>query len=178
MKKRKIIIGFVILFIITILLGRNSENVYVKKKHFNNTNELLHELESDKLKIYNNNGSIEESDNLKECLSKRKRLTYSGFEYSKIEIKEVINLDDKSKNSILDDYYKFTKNYLIRDKKINSIEPIKINAKVYDYSYSYEENKYDIAPTSEEDYEITLVAIDEGEGLVIDYVVSKPKDEI
>ena len=70
---------------------------------------MLYELETNKLQSYNNQGYRNETDSFKECLSKRKRLTYSDFYSSKIEIKEIINLDEKAKQSILDDYYKFTK---------------------------------------------------------------------
>ena len=87
------------------------------------------------------------------------------------EIKEIINLDEKAKQSILDDYYKFTKDYHVSNKKINAIEPIRLNAKVYnDNGVSYEDGKY-IESYVEENSEITLVAIDEGEGFVIDYIV-------
>lgn len=178
MKKGKIVIGVIGFLLITILLGTNSENIYMKKKHFNTTNELLYELESNKLHKYNKQGYREETDEFKECLSKRKRLTYSDFNPSKIEIKEIFDLDEKSKKTILDDYYNFTENYLVSNRKINAIEPIRFNAKVYyDNGVSYEDGEY-VESYSEENHEITLVAIDEGEGFVIDYVVSNSKDEI
>lgn len=171
MKKGKIVIGVIGFLLITILLGTNTENIYLKKKHFNTTNELLYELETNKLQSYNNRGYRNETDSFKECLSKRKRLTYSDFYSSKIEIKEIINLDEKAKQSILDDYYKFTKDYHVSNKKINAIEPIRLNAKVYnDNGVLYEDGKY-IESYVEENNEITLVAIDEGEGFVIDYIV-------
>lgn len=173
MKKGKIAIGVVGLLLITILLGTSSGNIYLKKKHFNNTNELLYNLETNKLQSYNKQGVKYETDSSKECMSKRKRLTYSDFYPSKIEIKDIIDLDEKSKKAILHDYYRFTENYLVSNRKINLIEPIRLKAKVYyDSGASYEDGKY-IESYSEENSVITLVAIDEGEGFVIDYIVSE-----
>jgi len=179
MKKGKIAIGVMGFLLITILLGTNSENVYLKKKHFNTTNELLYELETNKLQSYNQQGNKEESESFKECLSKRKRLTYSDFYPSKMEIEEIIELDEKAKTAILDDYYTFMENYIVKDRNIKAIEPIRLNAKLYyDQEVTYENGNYMVESYSEENSEITLVAIDEGEGFVIDYIVSIPKDEI
>ena len=56
---------------------------------------------------------------------------------------------------------------------IDLIEPRRFKAKVYyDSGASYEDGKY-IESYSEENSVITLVAIDEGEGFVIDYIVSE-----
>lgn len=178
MKKGKVIIGIIGFLLITILLGTESEDFYLKNKHFKTTNELLYNLETNKIQSYNQQGRKEETEGFKECLSKRKRLTYSDFNESKIEIEEIIKLDEKAKAAILDDYYSFMENYIVNNKNIKSIEPIRLNAKVYyENGVTYENGNY-IESYNEENSEITLVAIDEGEGFVIDYIVSITKDEI
>lgn len=171
MQRGKIIMGVIGVLLITILLGTNSEKMYLKKKHFNNVNELLYNLENNKLQEYDNRGYKVETDSFKECLSVRKRITYADFYPSKIEIKEINKLDEKAKKAILDDYYNFTEDYLVKNREIKAIEPIRLNAKLYYYNgNSYKNGKY-VDLYSEENNEITLVAIDEGEGFVIDYVV-------
>ena len=169
MKKIKITAGIIILILLTCMLSVNNEKMYVKKKHFNSSTEVLQELSTNKLMIQKNGDwQYINSDVFNECLSKRKRLTDSDFYGISLEIKDNIKLSDKEKEKIKNDYKKLLKNYKNVDMKITKIEPVKLKVRIYN------ENYYSNAPglKDEDKYNdelLTLVFIDEGEGMVIDY---------
>lgn len=178
MKKIKIIAGVVIFILLTFMLSINDEKMYVKKKHFNNSNEVLNELSNNQF-LSGKNGEWHKgySDSFNECFSKRKRLTDCDFYGLKMEIKKRYELNDKEKEKILKEYNKLLKSYVNVERKVTKMEPICLKARVYNtncYSHDPEikdEDKYN-------DEIITFVMIDEGEGMVIDYVDQQDLQDI
>lgn len=97
MKKSVIAIGAGAFILVTALLCMNpGGKMYQKQKHFNSVNEVLTQLESNR--IIDDDNRETETDEFKECLSKRKRLTYSEVGFKKIKIKKVEDLDEEKRN--------------------------------------------------------------------------------
>ena len=99
MKKSTIIIALGIFIVVTALLGMTNEKMYQKQKHFETTSEILQQLESKQLKAIDEKGNQSETNDLKECFSERKRLTYSRFDFQKMEIEKVEEIIRKIRDS-------------------------------------------------------------------------------
>jgi len=172
MKKSTIIIALGIFIVVTAFLGMSTEKMYQKQKHFENTNEILQQIENKSLKAIDEKGNFVESNDFKECFSERKRLTELQFHYGKIEIQKVDDLSENQKQTILKDYDtlrdKFSKRRVITKEEV-----VRVDVKSYD-SYI---NQGKIIYDEPEKHKINLVLIDEGEGLVIDYIMEYRSEE-
>lgn len=166
MKKSTLIIILGLFIVVTAFLGMSTQKMYQKQKHFETTSEVLQQIESKSLKAIDEKGDFVESNDLKECFSERKRLTQSQFNYGKVEIEKVEELNEKQKQSILKDYDTFRNNFSKR-RVITEEEVVRVDVKSYD-SYI---NKGKIIYSEAQKSKINLVLIDEGEGLVIDYIM-------
>ncbi len=166
MKKSIIAVGAGAFIVITSLLCINTDGkMYQKQKHFDTVNDVLMQLENNKLEVVDNDGQLHMTNEFEECLSKRKRLTFSEINFEKIEIEKIEELDHKEKNSIIDDYNKLQER-LALPYKPEKIEPVRLEIKGSQPQYN------DYVPKSiEYEYLIDLVMVDEGEGMVIDYYV-------
>lgn len=164
MKKSIVAMGVGIFTLVTILLCVNTENpMYQKKKHFDTVNDVLMQLETNKIKADNRN-SEKETDEFQECLSKRKRLTYSEFNFERIKIEKIEELEDEKKKYLIGEYNKIQEK-LSMPYKTTKIQPVRLDVKgTYPYKDAY-------GNPVQRDSVIDLVMVDEGEGMVIDYYV-------
>jgi len=172
MKKSTIIIALGIFIVLTAFLGMNTEKMYQKQKHFETTNEVLQQLDNKPLKAIDEKGQFSETNDLKECFSERKRLTNSQFDYGKIEIEKVEELSENRKQFILKDYDKLRNNFTKR-RVITKEETVRLDINV---CYSHMEQGK-ITYSEPRKLKIELVLVDEGEGLVIDYINEIRSDE-
>lgn len=172
MKKSTIIIVLGIFIVVTTLLGINTEKMYQKEKHFDTTSEVLQQLDNKPLKAIDEKGRFSETNELKECFSERKRLTNARFNYGKIEIENVEELNEDQKKSILKEYDTFRNNFSKRHV-ITKEEPVRLNVNAY---YSYVRQGM-IKNDNSHKLKLDLVFVDEGEGLVIDYIMESNSDK-
>ncbi|EHJ00886.1 hypothetical protein CDLVIII_4374 [Clostridium sp. DL-VIII] len=164
MKKSIIAVGAGAFIVITSLLCMDPDGkMYQKQKHFDTVNDVLMQLENNKLEVVDKNGQLHMTNEFEECLSKRKRLTFSEIDFGKIEVEKIEELNDKEKNSITDDYNNLQER-LALPYKAEKIEPVRLDIKG-------SRPKYDDYVPEPIEYSIDLVMVDEGEGLVIDYYV-------
>ena len=146
----------------------NDEKVYKKQKHFETVNEVLQQLDNKPLNSYDEKFSLNETNDLKECISERKRLTDSKLDYGKIEILNVEELKDEDKQGLLKDYNTLRNQYSKR-REITKEEPVRINANAW---YTHMENGRRVYSEPRK-LELDLVFVDEGEGIVIDYLMER-----
>lgn len=168
MKKSTIIVILGFFIVITGVLSMNDEKVYKKQKHFETVNEVLQQLDNTPLNSYDEKFSLNETNELKECISERKRLTDSKLDYGKIEILNVEELKDEDKQGLLKDYNTLRNQYSKR-REITKEEPVRINANAW---YSHTENGRRVYSEPRK-IELDLVFVDEGEGIVIDYLMER-----
>ncbi len=173
MKKSTIVVVLGFFIVITALLGMNNEKMYQKQKHFETVNEVLQQLDNKPLRAVDEKGEFTESNELKECFSERKRLTGLRFDYGKIEITKIEELGDNEKQAILKGY-NGRRNEFSKRREITKEEPVRI----------YAETCYPCMYNGKRDYSqprkmtMDLVFVDEGEGLVIDYVMERNNEEV
>lgn len=172
MKKSTIIIIFGIFIVVTALLCTNTNKMYQKQKNFETTSEILEQLETKTLMAFNENGGISETNDLKECFSERKRLTYSHFNFAKIEIENIEELDKNQRESLLEEYNTFRREFSKR-RPITKEEPVRVGVKGYNTYMEQGKLRY----SEPREFVIDLVLVDEGEGLVIDYIVEKHSEK-
>ena len=170
MKKSNIVIAAGCFIVVTALLCINpSGRLYAKQQKFTTPEQVMEQLEKGPIRARNEKGYLEETNDFKECLSKRKRLTDSQFGfYEEMSIEKVVELTDKEKDDILKDYEKM-KSYLSKSGEYNNAQVRRVVVNLDDSYYSYNEE--------EVKREYDFVFVDEGEGLVIDYVVERTVDE-
>lgn len=181
MKKSKIAIAVGAFIGLTLLLASNQcdNKLYEKQKNFSSSSEILEELNDNILRDYNeiSDGVVIRNctPELLECFSERARLTNIDLHAEKIEIKEIINLTEEQKKLIIDDYENLREAYS-KAKPISKVEAVRVKYQPYYTSY-YDEEKA-LEPDDRLEY-MNLVFVDEGEGMVIDYIrVSKEQDSI
>lgn len=168
MKKSTLVVligGFILL---TAFLGPlSSEKMYKKQKNFNTPEEIIQILNTKPiLKVKDSvRMGLEDSEDLSECLSVRKRLTGSDFRHAKIDVKEVIQLDKKSENGLLDYYSKLRERFSKR-LPISRQEAVRLKVNTYYYT---NERTGEVEKNGHDNI-LDLVLIDEGEGYVIDFV--------
>lgn len=170
MKKSKLIIAAGAFLALTLVLGMNQEDtkMYEKKKNFSSSSEILEELNEKPIRSINTKtGSYEETDDVLECFSQRKRLTETDLHYSMMEIKEIIQLSEKQENTMVDAYNKLRENYSKR-RPVSKTEAVRIKVQPYYIDYS-EDGQDEYTPKDSMRY-LNLVLVDEGEGMVIDYI--------
>ena len=174
MKKSTIVIVLGLFSVVTAFLGISTdEKMYQKEKHFETSNDILQQLEGKQLRAIDDKGRFSETNNLKECFSERKRLTNSQFNYGKIEIEKVEELSENQKQFILKDYDKL-RNKFTKRRVITKEEPIRLETNVYQ-SY-IEQGKLNYSKPKKRI--IDLVLVDEGEGLVIDYIMEYNPEQL
>ena len=174
MKKSTIVIVLGLFIVVTAFLGISmDEKMYQKEKHFETTSEILQQMENKSLKAIDEKGNIVESNDFKECFSERKRLTDLEFRYGKIEIQKIDDLSENQKETILQDYNTLREKFSKR-RVITKEEVVRIDVKSYD-SYI---NQGKIIYSDPNKSKLDLVLIDEGEGLVIDYIMEHRADEV
>ena len=103
-----------------------------------------------------------------QCLSKRKRVTYSNFNYYRIDGEILPEKNTKeSKKIILDDYKNRIgklEGYTVPDK----LDTLTLTGKGYPTDNLYIENK-EVEHINAENIDVNIVFVDGGEGWVIDY---------
>ena len=171
MKKSTLVIligGFVVF---SAFLGPlNQKKVYEKKENFTSTQQILDVLNEKPILAANERFAMKEKDDFLECLSQRKRITDSQFQFAKISIEEVIEMDEKTKDSMLN-YYEKLRNNFTKARPVTKEEPVRLKVKKYSYEFTDPYN-YEIKEDINEDKSATIidaVFIDEGEGYVIDF---------
>lgn len=164
MKKSTIIIMFGIVIIVTAFLGMDNNKMYQKQKHFETVNEVLDQLNDKQLKAIDDTGKLTETNEFKECFSERKRLTNFEFNFSKVNIEKVCDLNEKDKSEMLSEYDGFRNNFSKR-RPITREEPVSLIVDAYNYSSLKEKDD------RSQKLKVNLVFVDEGEGLVIDYIM-------
>ncbi|OOM49301.1 hypothetical protein CBEIJ_15150 [Clostridium beijerinckii] len=164
MKKSTIIIMFGIVIIVTAFLGMDNNKMYQKQKHFETVNEVLDQLNDKPLKAIDDTGKLTETNEFKECFSERKRLTNFEFNFSKVNIEKVCDLNEKDKSEMLSEYDGFRNNFSKR-RPITREEPVSLIVDAYNYSSLKEKDD------RSQKLKVNLVLVDEGEGLVIDYIM-------
>ncbi|WP_244835386.1 hypothetical protein [Clostridium sp. BJN0001] len=157
MKKRKIVFYTIIIIALSLnllipyLSGKNK--VYEKKSEFKNSDEVIQNISNVTLKDPKNN----DTDNFKECLSKRERTAGTDATYfNKIDVKKV-DYTSETVDKILKSYRNIRQNFYKSSSDINEIAAV-INVDTYMDNEFLENSTYDV------------VFIDEGEGYVIDYI--------
>lgn len=169
MKKLTIAAGIGAFIVVTTFLCINTNGkMYEKQKHFKTANEILDQLDNNSILAVDEKGSMSETNQFKECLSKRKRLTYSDFHFRSLKIEKVDELNEKQKESILNNYTQLQNNLSMKPK-ISRIEPVRLEAKI--------NHSYDDPGDKQKSMQVDLVLIDEGEGLVIDYITQRETNE-
>lgn len=172
MKKSTILVGVGAFIVVTSLLCINSDGkMYQKQKQFQTANEVLEQLENNPILARNEKGSMTETDQFKECLSKRKRLTESQFNFSNLTIEKIEDLNEKEKEALIEDYNELQENFS-KKREIKNVEPIRLDTTINYPSYNNGEYQ-EIG----EKCKLDLILVDEGEGLVIDYVVQYAAEE-
>jgi hypothetical protein len=164
MKKSTIIIMFGIVIIVTAFLGMDNNKMYQKQKHFETVNEVLDQLNDKPLKAIDDTGKLTETNEFKECFSERKRLTNLEFNFSKVNIEKVCDLNEKDKSEMLSEYDGFRNNFSKR-RPITREEPVSLIVDAYNYSSLKEKDD------RSQKLKVNLDLVDEGEGLVIDYIM-------
>jgi len=164
LKKSIIAAGVGAFVVITTLLCVNSDGkLYQKQKHFDTVSDVLTQLETNKILELDSYGKVHETNDFKECLSKRKRLTYSQVDFQEIHIEKIEELDEQKKKSLIEDYNK-AQERLDMPYKPTKIEAIRLDIKG---TFPHEDDDNRIP----KDFIIDLVMVDEGEGMVIDYYI-------
>lgn len=178
MKKSTIVVligGFVLL---TAFLGPlRAEKMYKKAENFKTPEEVIEMLDG-KLLMQLKNGeryTLEQTKDFAECLSVRQRITKPEINRSKIDVREVIDLDEKTENDILS-YYSILRERFSKRLPITKQKVLRLKVD------SYRLNDYETGEMERvgEDglYSILdIVLIDEGEGYVIDFVNQYPDDK-
>lgn len=170
MKKSKIVIAAGAFLALTLILGMQQKDtkMYEKQKNFSSSSEILEQLNNKPLRALNiEKGRVEETYDTLECFSQRKRLTDSDLNYSKIEIKENIKLTDEQQQSIINQYNKLRLSYSKR-KPVSKTEAVRI--KIQPYYTGYSEEGQEVYEPQDQLVYMNLVFVDEGEGMVIDYI--------
>ena len=171
MKKSTILVGVGAFIVVTSLLCINGDGkMYQKQKQFQTSNEVLEQLESNPILARNEKGEMTETDQFKECLSKRKRLTESQFNFLNLSVEKIEDLDEKEKEALIEDYNNLQKNFS-KKRELKNVEPVRLDATINYPSYNINEQQIG------EKCKIDLILVDEGEGLVIDYVVQYATEE-
>ncbi|SFU70320.1 hypothetical protein SAMN04487886_11093 [Clostridium sp. DSM 8431] len=168
MKKVKVSV-FVGVFIIltSVICFSEEESVYKKKVHFDSPKEIIDVLNTKNLSAYsgegNHYGRLVNTDDYKECLSKRKRTTKTVDYFKNLDLTVDESYDEEE---IIEEYKKVTQN--LNNYKIgDNLKAYYLKGKCSDY--------HKISGT----IEIKVVFCDEGEGFVIDYMnyTTKMDDE-
>lgn len=133
MKKSKIIILIGLLTIVTTLIIVKPTELNPKHK-FYSVNSLIESFDNSLLRVQDDRFNNVDTQTLYDCISKRKRLSYSGNNYDKVELKENIKLSDAQKETIINEY--INKASKINNYKI-STEIIPFRFKGYGITYNY-----------------------------------------
>lgn len=171
MKKSTLVVligGFILL---TALLGPVSQQkMYKKHKNFTSAEEVIQVLDSRPiLAVYDTTrGDVKETEDFLECLSVRKRLTDSDFHFAKIDINEVVELDEKTEKDILN-YYENLRRKFTKALPASKEEVVRLKVNLYHIS-NYRTGEVEKVDSDDEYRMIDLVLIDEGEGFVIDFI--------
>lgn len=171
MKKSIIAAGAGAFVVVTALLCMNPDGkMYQKKEHFNSVNDVLIQLENNKIIDRDGEESRGETNAFKECLSKRKRLTYSQIYFEKLKIKKIEELDEEKKKSLMEDYNNMQER-LSMPYKPTKIEPVRLEV---EGTYPYKDENGNVVIQNKM---IDLIMVDEGEGMVIDYYVEHSNED-
>lgn len=152
-KTTKLLCAGVLVLSTCLMLMNREDKMYQKKKVFTSSDELIQQLDG---VVVRDNIYHDLTEDMLECVSQRARLTDIQIYANNLEVKEVIELDDETKNKILKTYHN-QKQYYTKGRPVTSEEVVRLKIINYDSGgYSYEGY-------------LDLVLIDEGEGLVIDF---------
>lgn len=139
MKKSKIIILIGLLSIITTIIVLKPTELNSKIK-FYSVNSLIESFNNNLLLVQDDRFNNIDTQTLYDCISTRKRLSYSGNNYNKIELKEKIDLSDNDKETMINKYIISTKK--IKNYKLSSeIIPLRFKADGISYIYDYSNGK-------------------------------------
>lgn len=160
-KSFKVIVLGIFIISTAMLMCRSGGKAYEKKMTFNSIDEIIEVLNNNVIKVEEKSGNYIDSNIFLECLSKRKRITDSTLYYSRINLEYNKEKNtEKAKKQIINEYLKLCK------ENLEGYEvPDKIEAGIYDFHGKYADGAGD------NEAEMKLVFIDEGEGWVIDYFI-------
>lgn len=168
--KKSLLISIVGIIIVgtVILCAGNKERSYKKSMIFTSPTEIVEIINNESIGVYDNQkGDIVNTTKFLECLSKRKRITYSKLNYESINAKK---LDEDNTEEIRNEIINSYKN---KCKSLYGVSaPDKLDAVRLSGYGIYNVNAYSVNRGDYEhsdDVEIDIVFIDEGEGWVIDY---------
>ena len=171
MKKSTLVVligGFVLL---TALLGPVSQDkMYKKQKNFSSAEEVIQVIDGRPILTVHDGtrGDVKETDDFLECLSVRKRLTESDFYFAKIDVNEVVKLDEKTEKDILN-YYESLRKKFTKALPASREEAVRLKVNTY-HMKNYRTGEIEKSDMDDAYQMIDLVLIDEGEGFVIDFV--------
>lgn len=160
MKSIKVLIFAGVFIIITSLIcftGR--ERIYEKKIIYNSPEEIIDVLNTKTLSApekdggYNSN--IVNTDDFKECLSRRKRITGTNVNFSTLNVTIDENYDEQE----------IINNYLNNARNLNNYN-LSDKMKAYALSGTYT-NRYNMTKGN---IKLNIVFVDEREGYVIDFI--------
>ncbi len=165
MKGLKVLIVAGLFVILTsIICFGDRDVVYKKQIHFNSPEEIIEVLNNKVLSAYEENNigysSPVITDDFKECLSRRKRITDSLVMFQRLNLKVEEEYDE---DSIINNY-KAASNCLL-DYKVGD------NLKAYSLK-----GTYDNVHQGKGNIKMDIVFVDEGEGYVIDYMMCSYDD--
>ncbi|MDD6796256.1 MAG: hypothetical protein PUE01_12745 [Clostridiaceae bacterium] len=165
--KKAIILPTSILILVCILaicfLGGGKP--YEKKKRFSSIDEIVNVLNTSTLGVIDKDSQYNRlvySDDFYECLSKRKRITDPSVSWKTVDLSIVEDFSEEDKKNIIDTYKHQVSN-LQKYKLQDNVQAAYLKGTVV--------SAYD--PYTTYQYEVKIIFIDEGEGLVIDGIYPK-----
>lgn len=151
LKESKAFIWIGVIFVITIFIcNYNRKDIYEKKIHYGSPDQIIDVFNNNQLSV-NDMGNVCSTKEYLECISKRKRACNDVFDVESIHL--TYDKDYNTRERI----QSFYKHYVNMKKK-------------YKESYSDVKVKfYSTTLNSQDNIEVGIVFIDEGEGYVMDY---------
>ncbi len=166
MKKSKIIILIGLLSIITTIIILKPTELNPKHK-FYSVNSLIESFNNNLLLVQDDKFNNVDTQSLYDCISRRKRLSYSGNNYNKIELKEKIELSDSEKETMINKYISNTKK--LNNYKLSSeIIPLRFKAYGITYVYDYSNGKNSVIDKMRTPLIFDTIAIKENGSYVFD----------
>lgn len=159
MRKSFVTIFIGIFVIVTILFLKGGSRIYEKKVSFSNEEEIVETLNSNIIMTYDNEGNLVYSNDFLECLSKRERLFQDFFLGDRLDLEIDNSLEAQERAKILQE------EYLERVKSFKNYE-----GKTFKKTIALKGKVRQCLNTQWQNILMELVLIDEGEGLVIDFI--------
>lgn len=165
-KKSKIIILIGLLTIVTTIIIVKPTELNPKHK-FYSVNSLIESFNNNLLRVQDDRFNNIDTQTLYDCISNRKRLSYSGNNYDKVELKENIKLSDAQKETIINEY--IDKASKINNYKLsNEIIPFRFKGYGITYIYDYTNGRSSVIDKIKVPITIDAIVIKEDGSYVFD----------